>query len=202
MSDERSNYSKAYMAWKRAFDIVLAGVMLVVEAPLMLLVALAIKLDGPGPVFVRQERLGRNGTPFHYLKFRTMVVNAATTATGPVFQIGSDPRVSRVGRFLRKISIDELPALWNVLKGDMSLVGPRAALPLESAHYSETQRRRLELRPGLTGLWQVFGRTNKVDSFDRMVEMDLEYAAKQSLLLDIKILMRTLVVGLTGNGAY
>jgi lipopolysaccharide/colanic/teichoic acid biosynthesis glycosyltransferase len=127
--------------------------------------------------------------------------DAENTATGPVFKLRSDPRVSRVGRFLRKTSLDELPALLNVIRGSMSIVGPRAALPLEAEHYSEVQRKRLELKPGLTGYWQVFGRAQEANTLDKMVQMDLEYADKQSLLFDLKILIRTVAVGLTRNAA-
>ncbi|MCK9194588.1 MAG: sugar transferase [Nevskia sp.] len=169
--------------------------------PTLLFIMLAVKLEGPGPVLYSQMRLGRHGKAFRYLKFRTMKHDAENTATGPVFKLRSDPRVSRVGRFLRKTSLDELPALLNVIRGSMSIVGPRAALPLEAEHYSEVQRKRLELKPGLTGYWQVFGRAQEANTLDKMVQMDLEYADKQSLLFDLKILIRTVAVGLTRNAA-
>lgn len=186
---------------KRVFDIVIAVVMLVLMLPTLLFIMLAVKLEGPGPVLYSQMRLGRHGKAFRYLKFRTMKHDAENTATGPVFKLRSDPRVSRVGRFLRKTSLDELPALLNVIRGSMSIVGPRAALPLEAEHYSEVQRKRLELKPGLTGYWQVFGRAQEANTLDKMVQMDLEYADKQSLLFDLKILIRTVAVGLTRNAA-
>jgi lipopolysaccharide/colanic/teichoic acid biosynthesis glycosyltransferase len=187
---------------KRLLDIFIAAIYLLVSAPLFLVVALAIKLESPGPVFFRQIRLGRYGAPFKYLKFRTMVMDAEQSPTGPIFELRADPRISRVGRFLRITSIDELPALLNVLRGDMSLVGPRAALPLEAAHYSEMQRRRLELKPGLTGYWQAYGSKADRTDFQRMIEMDLEYSDKQSLMLDLKILLRTIVIVLKSEAAY
>ena len=191
-----------YGLMKRIFDIFIASIMLVLVLPMLLLVALAIKLESPGPVLFWQERLGRHGKPFKYLKFRTMKLHSEQAATGPVFQLRSDPRISRVGRFLRMTAVDELPTLINVLLGDMSIVGPRAALPLEAARYSDTQKRRLELRPGLTGYWQVFGREAGATDLDRMVQMDIEYAEKQSLLLDLRILFRTFRIALTSKAAY
>jgi lipopolysaccharide/colanic/teichoic acid biosynthesis glycosyltransferase len=147
-------------------------------------------------------RVGLNGKLFGYLKFRTMRVEATELSTGPVFQLDSDPRITRLGVFLRRTSIDELPALFNVISGDMSIVGPRAALPLEVEHYSEKQRKRLELKPGLTGYWQVFGREKEKFTFDEMIAMDLEYLDKHSLLLDLKILVCTVVMALRSRSAY
>ena len=187
---------------KRLFDILFAAGMLILLGPLLLVVALAIKLDSSGPILFRHVRLGRHGRPFGYLKFRTMLVHAAETATGPVFKLQADPRISRVGSFLRKTAIDELPILLNVLRGDMSIVGPRAALPLETERYSEIQRRRLDLKPGITGYWQVFGREAGATSFQRMVDMDLEYADKQSMVLDVRILLRTFAAALKRDAAY
>lgn len=202
MSNSTRTARSGYSSMKRLFDIYIATIMLLLTGPVLLVVALAIMLDSPGPVLFRQVRLGQHGRPFGYLKFRTMVVHAAATATGPIFDLRADPRISRVGRFLRRTGIDELPALLNVLRGDMSIVGPRAALSLEAEHYSEIQRRRLELKPGLTGYWQVFGREAGAADFQKMVEMDLEYADKQSLALDLKILFRAFVVSLNRNAAY
>lgn len=202
MSESPRMARRGYGMMKRLFDILVASTMLVLTAPLFLVVAMAIKLDSLGPILVRQTRLGQQGRPFGYLKFRTMVTDAPETGTGPVFKLRQDPRISRIGRFLRRTAIDELPILFNVLRGDMSIVGPRAALPLEADHYSEVQRRRLELKPGITGYWQVFGREAGATDFQRMVEMDLEYAEKQSISLDFKILLRTFVVALRKNAAY
>jgi len=192
-----------YGLMKRIFDMFVASIMLVLVSPMLLLVALVIKLESrPGPVLFWHERLGRHGKPFKYLKFRTMKLNSEQAATGPVFQLRSDPRISRVGRFLRMTAIDEIPALINVLLGDMSIVGPRAALPLEVERYSDAQKRRLELKPGQKGYWQVFGREAGATDFDQMVQMDIEYAEKQSLLLDLRILLRTFRIGFNSKAAY
>lgn len=191
-----------YGLMKRIFDMFVASIMLVFVLPMMLLVALVIKLESPGPVLSWHERLGRHGKPFKYLKFRTMQLNSEQAATGPVFQLRSDPRISRVGRFLRMTALDEIPAFINVLLGDMSIVGPRAALPLEVERYSDAQKRRLELKPGLTGYWQVFGREAGATDFDQMVQMDIEYAEKQSLLLDLRILLRTFSIVFNSKAAY
>lgn len=195
------------LAVKRAIDILGAVVALVLAAPFLPAIALAIKLDSPGPVFFVQERVGLHGRRFRMVKFRTMVadaeerlreVAALNEMSGPVFKVRDDPRVTRVGRFLRRMSLDELPQLWNVLKGEMSLVGPRPPLPREVARYDVRQRRRLSVKPGLTCLWQVSGRNNV--PFERWVELDLEYIDSWNLWLDIKILARTLpaVLGMTG----
>lgn len=202
MSRIRYHNEKAYLAQKRAFDLVLGSLLLIGVAPVFLIVALAIKLSSPGPVFFRQMRVGLNGKLFGYLKFRTMRVEAPELSTGPVFQLASDPRLTRLGVFLRRTAIDELPALFNVISGDMSIVGPRAALSLEVEHYSEKQRERLKLKPGLTGYWQVFGREQEKFTFDEMVAMDLEYLDKHSLLLDLRILARTFVMALRSRSAY
>jgi lipopolysaccharide/colanic/teichoic acid biosynthesis glycosyltransferase len=191
-----------YFVMKRIFDIFSSTIILITVLPILLLVALLIKLESPGPVLFWHERLGRHGKPFKYLKFRTMKLHSEQVATGPIFQLRSDPRISRIGRFLRMTAIDELPAVINVLRGDMSIVGPRAALPLEAARYSETQKRRLELRPGITGYWQVFGREAGATDMDQMIKMDIEYAEKQSLLFDLRILLRTVRLVLTSKAAY
>ena len=187
---------------KRFFDIFIASILLILLLPILFLIALAIKIESPGPVFFWQERLGRHGKQFKYLKFRTMKIHSEQSPTGPIFQLRSDPRISRVGGFLRVTALDELPTLINVLLADMSIVGPRAALPLEAIRYSEAQKRRLELRPGLTGYWQVFGRGVGATDFNRMVEMDIEYAEKQSLILDLKIIFRTFRIALNSKAAY
>ncbi len=196
-------------AVKRALDVALAALSLVVASPLMALVALAIKLDSPGPILLRQTRVGLNGKLFTVYKFRSMRVGADkelsrlqahNEAQGPIFKMRNDPRRTRVGRFIRKTSLDELPQFLNVLKGDMSLVGPRPPIPTEVEKYDDWHRRRLEVSPGITGLWQVSGRSQL--TFDEMVMLDLYYAENWSLALDLKILLRTIPTVLLGTGAY
>jgi lipopolysaccharide/colanic/teichoic acid biosynthesis glycosyltransferase len=170
---------------------------------------LLIRLDSPGPALFRQQRVGKHGKLFTCYKFRTMVIDAEARkaelvalneADGPLFKIRRDPRVTRVGRLLRRSSLDELPQLWNVLSGEMSLVGPRPALPEEVALYEPWHRRRLEVMPGLTGLWQVLGRSNT--TFDEMVQLDIYYAENWSVNTDLRILLRTIPAVLSSNGAY
>ncbi len=196
-------------ALKRAIDILVSGLGLIALSPLLALIALAIRLDSPGPVLFRQTRIGRNGKPFTIYKFRSMVVNAEemqdqlrklNEADGPLFKIKDDPRRTRVGRFLRRTSLDELPQLYNVLRGDMSLVGPRPALPEEVAQYQEWHKKRLEVSPGITGLWQVSGRSKL--SFDEMVLLDIYYVENWSPALDLRILLKTIPLVLLGDGAY
>ncbi|MGA2113667.1 MAG: sugar transferase [Bryobacteraceae bacterium] len=192
---------------KRAIDVVLAAAGLAVLAPFMLVVALLIRLTSPGPAIFRQVRCGLNGRRFTFYKFRSMVENAEElkaalahlNTRGTVFKIPDDPRLTPVGRFLRKFSIDEWPQLWNVWKGDMSLVGPRPAIPSEVDRYLRWQRRRLRMRPGLTCLWAVAGR-DKVD-FDTWMKLDMQYIDNWSLALDWKILLQTIPRVLTGHGA-
>jgi exopolysaccharide biosynthesis polyprenyl glycosylphosphotransferase len=197
------------LAIKRAFDLVLAALAGVLLAPVWGAVALAIKLDSPGPVLFKQERTGRGGAPFTFLKFRSMVQGAdaeldklleRNEASGPLFKIKNDPRCTRVGRFIRRTSLDELPQLLNIVRGDMSLVGPRPGLPREVACYQDWHRKRLEILPGLTGLWQVSGRSNL--SFDEMVMLDIYYGENWSLGMDLRILLRTVPQVLFGDGAY
>ncbi|MEC7762631.1 MAG: WecB/TagA/CpsF family glycosyltransferase [Pseudomonadota bacterium] len=194
---------------KRAFDIVVATSVIVAFAPLFALTALAIRADSRGPVFFRQTRVGRDGEPFSMLKFRSMSVDAearrdallaTSDRTGVCFKSRSDPRVTRVGRILRRFSIDELPQIFNVLKGDMSIVGPRPALPREVAAYPKRAIGRLSVKPGLTGVWQVSGRAEI--GFDKMVDMDLAYARSRSVLLDIVLLALTFRAVIGGRGAY
>jgi exopolysaccharide biosynthesis polyprenyl glycosylphosphotransferase len=195
---------------KQLMDIVVALVLLVFGAPFFLLIALLIKLSSPGPVFFRQQRSGLNGRPFTLYKFRTMVSNAEqlkhelaamNEMSGPVFKLTKDPRVTPIGRFLRKFSIDECPQLYNVLRGEMSLVGPRPLPVDEVRRFNDlAHRRRLSVRPGLTCLWQVSGR-NDVSDFTDWVRLDLEYIDNWSLWLDLKILWRTVPVVITGAGA-
>jgi exopolysaccharide biosynthesis polyprenyl glycosylphosphotransferase len=193
---------------KRTFDIGLTAIGMVIGLPLFAAVALAVKLSSRGPVFFRQERVGYHGRPFTMLKFRTMVVDAEAMldglmeqneATGPLFKIKGDPRVTPVGRFLRKWSLDELPQLWNVLVGDMSLVGPRPPLAREVAQYEDWMMSRLEVRPGLTGLWQVSGRSDL--PFDDYVRLDLFYIENWSLAYDLFIIAKSVPMLVTGRGA-
>jgi exopolysaccharide biosynthesis polyprenyl glycosylphosphotransferase len=193
---------------KRTADVVLSLCLLVILAPLFLLITLLIRLTSPGPAIFRQVRCGLNGRLFTFYKFRSMIENAErlkpkmehlnqkTTA----FKIAHDPRLTPIGRWLRKFSLDELPQLFNVLRGDMSLVGPRPAVPSEVDRYERWQKRRLRMRPGLTCLWAVRGR-DKLD-FDTWMKMDLEYIDNWSLLLDVKILLRSIPYVLTGCGAH
>lgn len=194
---------------KRAFDFLLVCLMMPLALPVMALVAIAIKLDSPGPVFFKQKRVGKWGEPFACYKFRSMYVDAdarkaellaENDADEVIFKMKNDPRITRVGRIIRKASIDEIPQLINVLKGEMSLVGPRPAVPIEVSQYQFDQLRRLDAVPGITGLQQVSGRSDL--SFKRWVELDLEYISEQSLLKDIEILLKTVPAVLTGRGAY
>jgi exopolysaccharide biosynthesis polyprenyl glycosylphosphotransferase len=181
-------------------DIALSLSTLMVLSPLMAVIAVLVKLTSPGPVFYRQERCGLNGGTFKMLKFRSMRVDAEQQ-TGAVWAQKDDPRRTPLGRFLRSTSLDELPQLINVLKGEMSLVGPRPPLPYEFACYREWHRRRvLEVKPGLTGLWQVYGRCRT--TFEDMVRLDLRYARQWSLWLDLKILFHTPAAVIQRNGAY
>ena len=196
-------------ATKRAVDLFGSGIALTLLSPLLLIVALAIRLDSPGPAIFRQKRVGRNGELFDVHKFRSMVQNAEllkdqikhmNEAQGPMFKIRDDPRMTRVGRFIRRTSLDELPQLWDVLRGDMSLVGPRPALPEEVAEYADWHRKRLATAPGITGLWQVSGRSDL--PFDEMVLLDIYYIENWSPLIDLSILVRTVPRVLLGSGAY
>ena len=194
---------------KRAFYVVGAGLGLLALSPVLALAALAVKLDSAGPVFYGQTRVGRGNRPFRIWKFRTMVANAdelrdelaaLNQADGPLYKIDEDPRITRVGRFLRRTSIDELPQLWNVLRNEMSLVGPRPGLPAEAVHWDAELRERLRVKPGITGMWQVHGRSNA--SFDEYARLDLYYVHNWSLLVDIAILARTVPTVLWSKGAY
>jgi exopolysaccharide biosynthesis polyprenyl glycosylphosphotransferase len=193
---------------KRLMDIVLSFTSLVLAAPFMGAIAIMIKLDSPGPVLFRQVRLGLNGRRFQLLKFRSMIHHAEgqraaleelNEMSGPVFKIANDPRITRIGAFLRRTSLDELPQLLNVLRGDMSLVGPRPPLPSEVARYERWQRRRLSMKPGITCLWQANGR-NRLD-FDEWMRMDMEYIDKWSLGTDVKIILKTIPAVLFARGA-
>jgi exopolysaccharide biosynthesis polyprenyl glycosylphosphotransferase len=195
---------------KRLIDFLGSAVLLFAIAPVFIIVAMLIKLDSPGPVFFRQERVGLNKRRFRLFKFRTMIEGAEkqqqtlerlNEAEGPVFKIKDDPRITRIGRLLRRYSIDELPQLLNVLKGEMSFVGPRP-LPVRDTERIDVQwhKRRLSVKPGVTCLWQVNGRSDV--SFDHWVRMDLEYIDNWSLALDLKILLKTIPAVLKGAGAY
>ena len=194
---------------KRLLDLILASVGLLLSLPIWLIIGIAIKLDSKGPVVFVQERVGLHGRTFRFLKFRSMYNDAEerlqdllaeNEASGPVFKIRRDPRITRVGRFIRPPSLDELPQLLNILKGEMSLVGPRPALLRETESYRPSDRVRLEVKPGLTCLWQVRGRS-EVD-FDTWMEFDREYVGRRSLFLDLEILVRTVGVVLACRGAY
>jgi len=207
VQDEKVDLARA--ALKRALDSAVAALALIAAAPVMLVTALLIRFDSPGPILFRQERLGKDGRPFTILKFRSMRLDAErqlallreqNEASGPIFKMRRDPRVTRVGRIIRKLSIDELPQLWNVLRGDMSLVGPRPPLAHEVARYEDWQVRRLDVTPGITCLWGVSGRS-KLD-FDEMVMLDLYYIDNWSLGLDLRILLRTALTLLRPGGAY
>ena len=202
------------VAWtlrlKRAFDLVASSLIILALSPLFLVTALCISLESSGPVFYFQERVGRNGRTFRFYKFRSMVVNADTlkenlaarneSSDGVLFKMKEDPRITRVGRFIRKYSIDELPQLFNVLRGDMSLVGPRPARPAEVGQYTLEQRKRLHVLPGITCLWQVSGRSEI--PFTGQVQLDLEYIKSTSIMKDLLILLQTIPAVLTGKGAY
>ncbi len=203
----RGNRSRGYVLAKRAIDVVGATVLLVLLAPVLLVIWLVLFVTTRGKPIFKQTRVGEGGKLFTLYKFRTMVPDAErlqhrvrNELDGPVFKNRRDPRVTRFGRFLRKFSLDELPQLWNVLKGDMSLVGPRPPVPKEVLQYEPWQLERLSVKPGLTGLWQVSGRADL--PFERWVELDLEYVARQSLWLDLKILLKTPWAVLSGKGAY
>ncbi len=242
----RAAAARASLALKQGLDFALAGVGLVLSAPLFLVIATCIKINSRGPVLFTQKRVGRNGKVFRFYKFRTMQHNsddavhrefsrnfiqgngtgpangngngnghpngngngadadgyrvADDAETGSIYKMTADPRVTGVGRFLRRTSLDELPQLLNVLRGDMSLVGPRPPVLYELEHYQEWHKRRLSAKPGITGLWQVSGRSSV--PFDEMVQLDLYYIDHRSMLMDLGIMVRTLPVMLKGDGAY
>lgn len=186
---------------KRVIDILGSFTGLLVLSPLFIVIALIVKFTSKGPVFFSQKRVGRNGKAFDMYKFRSMVVNAEelkeklaaqNEMSGPMFKMKDDPRVTKVGKFIRKTSIDELPQLWNVLKGDMSLVGPRPSLPKEVAQFEGWMHRRLEVKPGLTCYWQVSGRNN-ID-FEDWMKLDIRYVDERNLWIDIKLIFKTVGV--------
>ncbi len=202
------HHSRLELAVKRCIDITVSSLVLAVAAPVLAVAGLAIKRTSPGPVLFRQVRCGLYGRPFEMLKLRTMIADAESRRAdlmdlnemdGPVFKMKNDPRITRVGRILRRFSIDELPQLWNVLRGDMSLVGPRPPIPSEVDCYATTDRRRLSMRPGITCLWQVSGR-NEI-GFDQWVKLDLAYIDSWSLGTDLRVLLKTIPAVLKGTGA-
>ncbi len=200
---------RAELLSKKIMDIVLSGIGLILFLPLFLILGILIKVDSKGPVFYVSKRYGRKGKIFNFLKLRSMVMNAdalslslkeKNEADGPIFKIKNDPRITKMGKFMRRYSLDELPQLWNVLTGDMSIVGPRP-LPLGQVENSDLEQlRRLEIKPGITGLWQIHGRSNI--SFHRLVKWDIWYIKNWSLWLDLVILTRTIPVILKKKGAY
>jgi lipopolysaccharide/colanic/teichoic acid biosynthesis glycosyltransferase len=183
----------------RALDILLAAVLLVVTAPLLALAALAIRLESNGPVFYRQRRVGKDGHPFEVWKLRTMVPGAESMGAG-IYVVEGDPRITRVGRLLRRFSLDELPNLVNVLKGDMAMVGPRPTVQEQVDRYTERQRRRLEVKPGITGWAQINGRTSL--PWPERIELDVWYVENRSMRLDLRILARTARMLASGRGLY
>lgn len=201
---------RIYEHSKRFVDATAATLGLLVLSPLFALLAIVIKLDSPGPVLFYQTRIGQGGTPFRCWKFRSMFVDAEQRKQelmaanemdgGTTFKMKRDPRITRIGRFIRKASIDELPQLWNVLVGDMSLVGPRPPVPAEVASYSAYDRQRLMVKPGITCIWQVSGRSSI--PFEEQVGLDVTYIAKRSMWLDILLLLRTIPAVLLARGAY
>lgn len=198
-----------YHSVKRVFDFLAATCGIIILSPLMLIIAILIKTEDHGPVFYKQIRVGKNGKKFEMYKFRSMFVNAdqmlaelkeQNDVDGPMFKMKEDPRVTKIGHFIRKNSLDELPQFFNVIKGDMSLVGPRPPLPSEVAEYSEYDKQRLYVTPGCTGLWQATARNNV--GFDEMVRLDLKYIQYSSLKYDLWIMWKTVVIIFKPNGSY
>lgn len=190
---------------KRVFDATTAAVLLVVLSPFLLILMAAVVLTSPGPALYRQERVGKDSVPFQMIKLRTMTEGAHAMrdelgAVGPLFKLRRDPRFTPIGGFLRRHSLDELPQLWNVLRGEMSLIGPRPALPEEVAEYTAWEARRLSVLPGMTGLWQVSGRSDL--PWEEAVRLDLEYVDRHDAAMDASILLRTVGVVITAKGAY
>jgi len=206
---KRQNKIRIYSFIKRLFDIVASLMVIFSFLPIIFLIMILIKLESKGPALYKQERIGRDGRPFYIFKFRTLQIDydwnelqkhlkeKFVSEVGKLgwedyWKLKNDPRITKVGRFLRKTSLDELPKIFNVLKGDMSFVGPRAALPYEAGHYQDWERERLKCRPGITGLWQI-GFEQPI-SFDGMIKKDIEYVRNQSFCLDLKILFKTVLI--------
>ncbi len=204
------NTIKAVKLFKATTDIVISSVMLLLLSPIFIITAICIYIEDPGPVFYIAPRVGKDGTHFGFIKFRSMIMNADKvkdklleqneSGDGVIFKMKKDPRVTKTGRFIRRFSIDELPQLFNVLKGDMSLVGPRPPLPREVAEYTLVDRKRLHVMPGITCLWQVKGRSDI--PFNEQVELDMTYIKSNSIWKDIKILLMTIPAVISGKGAY
>jgi lipopolysaccharide/colanic/teichoic acid biosynthesis glycosyltransferase len=201
--------SLAYVAGKRLFDLAIGLLVFVLVIPVIPLIALMIKFDSPGPVFYRQDRVGRGGRPFRFYKFRSMYresdrrraeLEVKNEQQGPVFKIKADPRITPVGQFLRRSSMDEIPQILNVVRGEMSIVGPRPALPVEVARYQPWHRRRLDVKPGITCLWQIAGRSQI--GFDEWMRLDMEYLRTRSLRTDLAIFLKTLPAVMARRGAY
>jgi lipopolysaccharide/colanic/teichoic acid biosynthesis glycosyltransferase len=183
----------------RPLDVILAALLLVLTSPLLLAAVVAIRLESRGPAFYRQRRIGRDGEPFELWKLRTMVPGAEAMGAG-IYVLEGDPRITRVGRLLRRLSLDELPNLLNVLKGDMAIVGPRPTIQAQVDQYTERQRRRLEVKPGITGWAQVNGRASL--PWHERIELDVWYVDHRSILLDVRILAKTAWMLVTGHGLY
>lgn len=208
---EKASDSNRRVYWfvKRIFDIIMSSVAILILSPVFLIVALAIYIDDPkGSPFFVQTRVGRHGKKFKFYKFRSMVSNAEelleqlkekNEKDGPVFKMKDDPRITRVGKFIRKTSIDELPQLFNILKGDMSIVGPRPSLPKEVGQYNDYQAQRLFVTPGLTCYWQASKKRDEIP-FDEWVDLDIKYILERSWLVDIKVIIKTFTAVFTGQG--
>ena len=203
-----SMFGPAYFV-KRGFDICFSIFLLIILSPLLLLIAAAIKFDSPGPIIYAHKRVGKNGKHFNFYKFRSMRINAdkeiekltqKNETNGPIFKMKNDPRITAFGGFLRKFSLDELPQLINIFKGEMSLIGPRPPVPDEVKKYKKWQHRRLSVIPGISGLWQVMGRSNL--SFEEMVRLDIYYIENWSIGLDAYIFIKTIGAILRARGAY
>ena len=193
--------SKAYLIAKRITDVLFSGIGLIILSPVFVIVAIAIKLDSKGPIFFKQDRVGKDEELFSMYKFRSMVVNAEelkkalenqNEMSGPMFKMKKDPRITRVGRFIRKTSIDELPQLVNVIKGDMSLVGPRPSLPKEVEQFEPWMKERLTVQPGITCFWRVMGRNGI--PFEEWMKLDVKYVRERNYFLDIKLIFKTFFV--------
>ncbi|EFM11929.1 Undecaprenyl-phosphate galactose phosphotransferase [Paenibacillus curdlanolyticus YK9] len=207
---ERKKNIRSYLVLKRAIDIIAASIGLILLSPVFIALAAAIKIEDPrGPVFFSQKRVGKGERTFKMFKFRSMVSNAEellaellekNEVQGAMFKMKDDPRITRIGKFIRSTSIDELPQLWNVVRGDMSLVGPRPPLPREVEEYTTYDKQRLRVTPGCTGLWQVSGRSNL--SFSEMVELDLQYIQNRSILYDVGIMLKTCKLLIGSKNAY
>lgn len=210
VDEQKLNHQYGYRFIKRLFDFLASLIAAVILSPIFLIIAIAIKINDPhGPVFYTQERVGKDGRRFRMFKFRSMVTNAdelleklkeQNEIEGAMFKMKNDPRITKVGRFIRKYSLDELPQLLNVVGGSMSIVGPRPPLPYEVDQYTDYDKQRLMVKPGATGMWQVGGRNAL--NFDQMVTLDLTYINERSIWLDLKIMFETIKVMIKPNAAY